>query len=372
MPNIAPTPAPVQTPNPITPITMGMRFENTIRQYRLQATNMLYQTLSSKPKPQARIVMSKDRLATAVALWCHFPPIPVVVVMSRYLIHGYFVGNVVQGPSPGKDQPKLVGIQIMGKLHKLLIVGSLASLIFTLIRMELCKGTGVPRVAITAKFHIANVLFLWSKEFIAICLGDLSSQKSKRLPVALIAICTALTIALAPASATVRIPQSQLWEAGDTKLWFNTTDDQIWPLNINESHILGRDCSVVGDLRCTSSHWHILDISFVRTLPWKVEKHFGHDRNLGVPGNGSEVVLKVHTASSPVTFDSVVMVQHMGLGRAISDNAILWDDATQKSWPRGYSRFKLRASERFEPRTPSCRSYPDAGHGLHCRSQHLP
>ncbi|KAH7128903.1 hypothetical protein EDB81DRAFT_906601 [Dactylonectria macrodidyma] len=353
----APAPALTQTPNPSTPITMGMRLENTIRQYRLQVTHMLYQTLNSKPRAQGRVVMFKDRLATALALWYHFPPILVVIVMTRYLIHGYFVGNVLQGPSPGKDQPKLVGLQIMAKLHELLMVGSLASLIFTLIRMELCKGRGVPFSAITAKFHIADVSFLWSKEFIAICLGDFSSPISKRLLVTLIAICTALTVALAPASATVLIPQSRMWEAGGTELWFNSTKDHMWPLNINESHILGQDCLVAGDPQCPSAHWHILNIGFARTLPWKGEKRFSHDHNLNVPGNGSEVVIKVHTASPPVTFDSVAMVPHMGLSRAISDNAILWDDATQKAWLRGYSRFKLRTSERFEMRAPSYKSY---------------
>ncbi|KAM5350773.1 hypothetical protein ACJ41O_007278 [Fusarium nematophilum] len=334
-----------------------MRIENAIRQYRLQLYLLIFQSFRSKPRDQGRVVMFKDRLAAALALWYHFPPIMTVVIMTGYVVHGYFVGDVLQGTSPGENQSKLVGLQIMAKLHELLIVGSLTSLVFTLIRLELCRGRGIPFSALTAKFHIADISFLWSKEFVSICRGDFSCPTTKRLLVALIAVCTALTVALAPASATVLIPQNRQWEAGGTEIWLNATEDRLWPLEINASHIVGKNCNIAGDPLCPSAHWSFLKDGFAGTLPWKGQQRFRHDHNLNVPANGTEIVIKLHVASPPVTFDSVAVVPQIALARALSENAILWDQATQKAWVAGYSRFKLRQSERFEIAAKSYKSY---------------
>lgn len=74
-------------------------------------------------------------------------------------LKGYFIGSRLAGIED-QDQIKLGAIQIAAKIQELLMVSSLASTVFHIVRHALLKGDGLPLELIASGFKFSRMSFL--------------------------------------------------------------------------------------------------------------------------------------------------------------------------------------------------------------------
>lgn len=74
-------------------------------------------------------------------------------MIACYINTEYFVGKEL--PGFGADKSKLLGLQLAAKLHELLMIFTLTSIIFAMVRHELCGGNGVSIAALTARHSVS-------------------------------------------------------------------------------------------------------------------------------------------------------------------------------------------------------------------------
>ena len=198
----------------------------------------------------------------------HFLPLAATGAITWFITTEYFIGKELAGLRGG-DSFKLLLLQFAAKIHELLMVSTLTTVIFTMVRHELVRGEGVPLALLSSGLSVSKVSFLWSKDFVALCQATYDSWYKKLLFLAAILMSIFLSVAVAPASATALTPIKRNWEAGGTKIWLNSTKERLFPADLNESHTLGPICSVsYSNNECPSAHWEELVTSgYLEKLP---------------------------------------------------------------------------------------------------------
>ncbi|KAI9884309.1 MAG: hypothetical protein M1823_003895 [Watsoniomyces obsoletus] len=159
------------------------------------------------------------------------------------------------------------GDQFVAKLHELTVNASLAAMIFYYIRQELALGRGVPFGAIFAGLQFRDISFLWSPEFWGTVLSRFVPGRTRVELLAVIIISTLLGVSVGPSSAIALKPRMGDWPAGGSSLWLNTTLDQLWPAQVNESHV-SPSCDVDrGDEACPYGDWQVLGTGYLDYWP---------------------------------------------------------------------------------------------------------
>ncbi|KAJ4312864.1 hypothetical protein N0V84_009718 [Fusarium piperis] len=212
-------------------------------------------------EPPKVLVDSSRRLAIARCA-IHIIPAFVSVGLIVLNILGFFVGNELQGIK-NQDELKLGFLQVAAKVQELLIVASVGSVIFHLIRSELVFGDGMTLGLLVSGFSFAQVSYFWSPEF----LGSLSwglrcrnvsrAQRWKRRGfVLLVFIGGALALLAGPATAVLMIPRRIDWPVGGGIYWLNGSDEQLWPKFLDASYYSEINCTLETgqffDNRCPS------------------------------------------------------------------------------------------------------------------------
>jgi hypothetical protein len=136
----------------------------------------------------------------------------VAVIIGALNLNGLWVGKELAGQS-GQDTEKLLTLQFSAKLHELLIFASLGRILFSTTIQKLVFGGGLPFRAVMAGLRFSEISYLWSEEFIAMCITKLS-RKSLILPVGI--VCTLLGVTIGPSSATAIRPTLADWPGGGT------------------------------------------------------------------------------------------------------------------------------------------------------------
>ena len=119
--------------------------------------------------------------------------------------------------------------QLIAKAHEIMIQASIAAVVFSCIRSEMIDGNGIPFGLLFSGLQVAQVSYLWSREF----WGSLFSNDIRRFRkigiIAVVSMGTLLATASGPSSAVLLIPRLQFWPAGKTHIWINATQEEIWP-----------------------------------------------------------------------------------------------------------------------------------------------
>jgi hypothetical protein len=91
--------------------------------------------------------------------------VPIGAALTLLVLNGsdYYVGDELAGSTDHDDQ-KLAALLFAGKLHELLMLASIATIVFAYIRRELCFGEGIPYGVLSAGLEIDNLSFLYSPE----------------------------------------------------------------------------------------------------------------------------------------------------------------------------------------------------------------
>ncbi|KAK4445502.1 hypothetical protein QBC34DRAFT_358303 [Podospora aff. communis PSN243] len=120
-------------------------------------------------------------------------------------------------------------------MHELLIIASLAAVVFTHIRDRILSA-GVPFGFLCSGFMFSQVSYFWSPEF----WGGLTSRMSRRskfLTASLLAVAGAIAATAGPAAAVLLVPQIQDWDAGGSEFYLQGGSEDLFPRVMNSSSL---------------------------------------------------------------------------------------------------------------------------------------
>lgn len=136
-------------------------------------------------------------------------------------------------------------LQTAAKFQELLIVASLATIVFQLTRDKLLFGDGIPLGLLAAGVDFTKLSFFWSPQ----TLGSLRSlfrgpgKYQGILLAILLPLAGALAIFAGPSCAVLLVPQTQDWPAGGTPVSLNGTAEDFWPVELTVNSSQASVCS---------------------------------------------------------------------------------------------------------------------------------
>ena len=127
----------------------------------------------------------------------------------------------------------LVLFQIAAKLLEIICIASLTTVLLHVLRHELLRD-GVPVGFLGSGIFFSQVSSFWSPEMLVGAWYSVKSWKRLRL-LMLIIVAGALAVLIAPSSAVLLQPRSQIVPAGGTAYFLPVASDQLWPSEIDGS-----------------------------------------------------------------------------------------------------------------------------------------
>jgi len=207
-------------------------------------------------KEETKVAMRKHR---GHALWhcmIHILPVAAAFVLVVLNCKQHYIGGELSGAN-GQDVEKLGGLQFAAKIHELLMMASLGTIIFTYVRRELVFGAGIPFGALFVGFQIDSISLLWSPEFIGTIYHKWKANWRKKYTlITIIVVSTLLGVSVGPSSANLIRPRLDYWPAGGTSFWINTTT--LSSLSMTDSPSLEHCAIDTGDAACPYGDWQLI------------------------------------------------------------------------------------------------------------------
>ncbi|ETN40352.1 uncharacterized protein HMPREF1541_04629 [Cyphellophora europaea CBS 101466] len=170
---------------------------------------------------------------------------------------GVWVGKELTGDI-GEDGQKLFTLQLVAKVHEILMVTSLGQLVWSAVIRSLVCGGGLPFAVLGTGIRLPELSLLWSKELAALCLAKF---RGKVLLLILIVTSIVLGVTVGPATATSIQPALTTWPAGSTPVVLNVSQDQLWP-RVLDLTSPSRLTAMLEDSEELAPHWSSLASSF--------------------------------------------------------------------------------------------------------------
>ena len=211
---------------------------------------------------QKKIVISTSRWTALSRCGVHILPVLVSIAIIVINIRQVYIGIDFKS-LVSSETVNIAFLQTTAKLQELLIIASLTTIIFQLLRDELLYGDGIPLGLLGAGIDFTKLSFFWSPEI----LGSVRSlfkgrRKYRKIQLGLFLILAgALALLAGPSCAVLLVPQIQDWPAGGTSLFLNGTKDEFWPVEITANPSLNSTCSSSTGTRygiCPSGGYHSL------------------------------------------------------------------------------------------------------------------
>ncbi|KPM42359.1 hypothetical protein AK830_g4230 [Neonectria ditissima] len=227
-------------------LSLTATYTSLLRNVGLEIT-----TVTKGPEEPKRLFEVSWRAALA-RCGVHVLPAAVSIILITINLLGYFIGNELQGPS-NTNGIKMGILQICAKAQELLIVASLSTVIFHILRSEMVFGAGLPLGLMGAGFNFTSLSFFWSSEFWGSITYKHPSPFRKACIFVVLVIAGIIAVLAGPTSAVLMIPRELDWATGGGIFWLNGTREQMWPSKLNPS---SQNCSGniwVSDPRCLSN-----------------------------------------------------------------------------------------------------------------------
>ncbi|KAL8678292.1 MAG: hypothetical protein Q9186_005342 [Xanthomendoza sp. 1 TL-2023] len=226
-----------------------------------------------KPHSEKKKIVINQSFKLALAR-CSVHILPVLVSITILIVNTKQVFIGIDFNSSIKSVTvNLALLQTAAKLQELLIVASLATVAFQLLRHELVHGDGLPLGLLAAGFDFTKLSYFWSPELMG-SLKNAFSRPSKFRRLALITfliIAGALAALVGPSCAVLLIPQPQDWPAGGTMLYLNGTQEEIWPTKLAAKHLSTKELCTSADATenglCPSGGYYSLWAHYARVNP---------------------------------------------------------------------------------------------------------
>lgn len=204
------------------------------------------------------MVIYKHRGHAVVGCAVHAPPITVALLLCYLNATQFYIGGELSGVN-GQDSQKLAGLIFAAKIHELLFLASLGSIIFTYIRWEVTVGDGLPFGALLSGYQFESLSFLWSLEMVGTILQKWGKRRKRILTISLMIICTILGVSVGPSSSNLMRLRLDEWPAGGSNFWVEDSIDKLFAQKLDDSPDLASCKMDVGDLSCPSAGWEVLN-----------------------------------------------------------------------------------------------------------------
>ncbi|KAL8786030.1 MAG: hypothetical protein Q9213_003012 [Squamulea squamosa] len=246
-------------------------WEQSLRNIGFAIINDLYAHVrhtSPELEKKKSVINQSFKLALAR---CSVHVIPVLVSITILIVNikQVFIG-IDFNSNINSVTVNMALLQTAAKLQELLIVASLATVAFQLLRHELIHGDGIPLGLLAAGFDFTRLSYFWSPEILG-TLRNVFGRPSKLRRVALVLFLVtagALATLVGPSCAVLLIPQPQGWPAGGTVLYLNGTRAQIWPVSLSAEESRLKDLCTSGDATengiCPSGGYYSLWAHYAR------------------------------------------------------------------------------------------------------------
>ncbi|KAL8748045.1 MAG: hypothetical protein Q9190_000130 [Brigantiaea leucoxantha] len=185
-------------------------------------------------REQKKIAISTSRWTALSRCGVHIFPTLVSAIIIAVNFRQVYIGIDFR-KGAGSETVNIALLQTAAKLQELLIIASLATVIFQLLRDELIYGDGIPLGLLGAGFDFAKLSFFWSSEIFGSLKGLFrGSRKYRKVQLLLFLILAgALALLAGPSCAVLLVPQTQDWPAGGTVFFLNGTKDDFWPVSLD-------------------------------------------------------------------------------------------------------------------------------------------
>lgn len=203
-----------------------MAIKTSLRAVGLESLNSARHFKRSNTRPEVgRPVIRKSFLLALCKCGVHFLPAAASITILYINIKGYWIGAQLIGVHE-ENNVSIALLQFTAKMQELLIIASLATVLFDILRFELLYGCGVPLGLLGSGIMFTQISYFWSPDFLsALRYGVVKKNQKLRICIALLPA-GSLAITAGPASAILMIPRQQAWAADTFDFYLNgTTDD---------------------------------------------------------------------------------------------------------------------------------------------------
>ncbi|KAG8533075.1 uncharacterized protein KY384_001858 [Bacidia gigantensis] len=193
---------------------------------------------------QKKIVISTSPWLALSRCGVHVLPVLVSTAIVGVNLRQVFIGIDFKS-FVSSETINVALLQVAAKLQELLIIASLATIVFQLLRDELIYGDGIPLGLLGAGIDFTKLSYFWSPEL----LGGARTlfkgrRKYRKIQLGLFIIFAGvLAVLTGPSCAVLLVPSKQDWPAGGTSLFLNGTKDEFWPVQLASSPFLDSTCS---------------------------------------------------------------------------------------------------------------------------------
>lgn len=225
-----------------------------VRSVGLNVFNFILDRLSNRVEPKKNVVSTSFWVAFS-RCWVHILPVSISIFLIQLKVRGHYLGQHLRGPTSNdqEDSVALAFIQVAAKLLELLIVASLAAVVFQVIRDGLLHEDGIPFGIATSGFSFDRMQYFWSPPLWGGLWGFRKSRKFRgMLLLCVIALSGSIALVAGPASAVLLLPRITTWNLFETRAWLNGTNDQFWPENLTGDHIGGDQCRWSPGIYCVN------------------------------------------------------------------------------------------------------------------------
>ena len=292
----------------------------------------LWQAIQGRKVPeQKKVPISKISFSSGFTITVHLLAVTVAITITALNFQGLWIGGELTGQR-GKDTEKLLALQLVAKMHELLMLASLSHILFSITVGQLVFGNGLPFGAVTAGHRFQQISYLWSAEFLAACVTTFSN---KFLVLSVIVIFTGLGVTVGPASATAVRPTLGDWPGGGTSFWLNATAEDLWPSTLSHSLAENETCTSLETCGSLST-WNTLADNFFKYWGHEtLEGIHGMPESVQIPGRASVRTLNARFRG-PITLYQPEMttatIQPAAIADAMNGIRQIWSQANTRSY----------------------------------------
>ncbi|KAF2111077.1 hypothetical protein BDV96DRAFT_634875 [Lophiotrema nucula] len=179
-----------------------------------------------RPKPVVETSFLQALARTSIHI---VPALTSITIIGLNFGHLYLGRNI---PGTLIDNSITLAIfQVLAKLQELMIVASLATVVFHVIRHELTLGGGLPFGFLSSGFSFAQISWFWSPDFWGALRGRISPWAKIRVA-ALLSVCGIIAATAGPSAAVLLVPRQQDWDAGGSDFYLRGREEDIFPRNV--------------------------------------------------------------------------------------------------------------------------------------------
>ena len=179
-------------------------------------------------KESKKTVVQNSQWLALVRCGIHLISMSISIFLISLNLRNVFIGVNFQSAIPFETINAAL-LQVAAKIQELLIVSSLATIIFHLVRDELIHGDGLPLGLLGAGIDFNRLNYFCSKELWGSWRYKTKRKLRKVGLLAFLVSAGAIATPAGPSCAVLLLPHTQSWPAGGTEIYLNGTKDDFWP-----------------------------------------------------------------------------------------------------------------------------------------------